>query len=169
MAKTGTDTSVGVLSEGTGGGIYEEAIQTAAELANYVVGESRPTYFSVWLAPFDVFFRTDNTPAVRFQTWIYVDADEQTLSLEAHCAIPVGSQDCRVRFDIGGRNATAIFTSTGYVTATIASLTGSDIGWQQVTVTLTHQTGSNGACQLNFLRCQGARIDATSLPDPLDE
>src|SRR5687768_14609251 len=119
MAKTATDTDVGVLSDGTGGGIYEEAIQGVAELSNYVVGESRPTYFSVYLLPFDVFFRADATAAVRFQTWIYIDPDEQDLTVEASCTIPVGSQDCRVRFDIGSRNATCIFTSTGYVTGAI--------------------------------------------------
>ena len=166
MAKTGSDSSAAVLSEGTGGGIYEEALQAAAELANYVVGESRPTYFSLDVSHFDVAFRADNTPAVRFQTWINIDADEQSLALEAHCTIPVGSQDCRVQFTIGGGSTTLIFTSTGYQTGTLSIASVGGTGWRQVTVTLTHQTGSNGSCQLNFLRCQGARIAAASLPDP---
>ena len=166
MAKTATDTSTAPLRHGAGESILEETIREVVEAQNFVVCQQTTVYISTAV---DELFYDDSTDFPVFSGWFWIDPDYQNLSLRARVELPTASQEVEVRFDIGARNSTCIFTGTGTLDeeSFILALAPADVGWQEFTITITHTVGTAADCRLTFIAIENIWLDdATDLPDP---
>lgn len=177
MAKTSTASTIPPLSFATGAPILFEDLRAVTEQLNYSAGENPITYFSLitgnaasWGGANDLGTHTIEFTNTSFATVftgdIYIDADAQTITVEAACVMPA-TTTAEVRFTVGATNTTLTPFAASSTTRLSASLNVSSTGtgWRQWTIEVRRASGA-GTGVLRDVRCQEGFITAGNLPDP---
>lgn len=186
MAKTQTSPTLSPYRLATGHGIFFEDAQIVAEGLNHVFGYTPSTHVSLitggrgWggtstygdgePATHDLEFPTSAgwSEAYRFSIWI--DADDDVLTLEATCAF-TGTDSGQVRFTVGSASAVTLSGFTAGTTSTDSStvnVSSTGTGIQSVLVEINHTTGTAAEQELQAIRIESNPI-TSSLPDPPNE